>query len=96
MGFLEQEVDDWEGREGVAWSWALLTALPHSVDGLTRREIEILVLLATGLANKQLAARLKISEKTVRNHLSNLYEKLGINARSQAVIYAVKKGLVEL
>jgi DNA-binding NarL/FixJ family response regulator len=65
-------------------------------DGLTNREIEILKLLAHGMANKQIAYRLKISEKTVRNHVSNTYEKLGIYDRSQAVLYAVKKGLVEV
>jgi len=65
-------------------------------DGLTNREIEILKLLANGMANKQIAFRLKISEKTVRNHVSNTYEKLGIYDRSQAVLYAVKKGLVEV
>lgn len=65
-------------------------------DGLTNREIEILKLLANGMANKQIAYRLKISEKTVRNHVSNTYEKLGIYDRSQAVLYAVKKGLVEI
>jgi DNA-binding NarL/FixJ family response regulator len=65
-------------------------------DGLTNREIEILKLLANGMANKQIAYRLKISEKTVRNHVSNAYEKLGISDRSQAVLYAVRKGLVEV
>jgi DNA-binding NarL/FixJ family response regulator len=65
-------------------------------DGLTVREIEILKLVATGMANKQIAYRLKISEKTVRNHVSNMYEKLGIYDRSQAVLYAVRKGLVEV
>jgi DNA-binding NarL/FixJ family response regulator len=65
-------------------------------DGLTAREIEILRLLAAGKANKQIAFQLKISEKTVRNHVSNMYEKLGIYDRSQAVLYAVRKGLVEV
>jgi DNA-binding NarL/FixJ family response regulator len=65
-------------------------------DGLTSREVEILKLLASGMANKQIAFRLKISEKTVRNHVSNMYEKLGIYDRAQAVLYAVKKGLVEV
>src|SRR5713101_2519304 len=64
-------------------------------DGLTAREVEILKLLATGLANKQIARRLAISEKTVRNHVSHMYEKLQIYDRSQAVLYAVRKGLVE-
>jgi DNA-binding NarL/FixJ family response regulator len=65
-------------------------------DGLTARELEILKLLATGQANKQIAYRLHISEKTVRNHVSHMYEKLHIYDRSQAVLYAVRKGLVEL
>jgi DNA-binding NarL/FixJ family response regulator len=65
-------------------------------DGMTNREIEILKLLASGVPNKQIAYRLKISEKTVRNHVSNMYEKLGIYDRSQAVLYAVRKGLVEV
>lgn len=65
-------------------------------DGLTAREVEILKLIAIGQANKQIARRLDISEKTVRNHVSNMYEKLQIYDRSQAVLYAVRKGLVEL
>lgn len=65
-------------------------------DGLTARELDILKLLATGQANKQVARRLGISEKTVRNHVSHIYEKLHIYDRSQAVLYAVRKGLVEL
>jgi DNA-binding NarL/FixJ family response regulator len=65
-------------------------------DGLTAREIEILKMLATGMANKQIAYRLKISEKTVRNHVSNMYEKLEIYDRAQAVLYAVRKGLVDV
>ena len=65
-------------------------------DGLTAREIEILKLIAGGSANKQIAYRLTISEKTVRNHISNMYEKLQIFDRSQAVLYAARKGLVQL
>jgi DNA-binding NarL/FixJ family response regulator len=65
-------------------------------DGLTAREVEILRMLATGMANKQIAYKLKISEKTVRNHVSNMYEKLHIYDRAQAVLYAVRKGLVEI
>jgi DNA-binding NarL/FixJ family response regulator len=74
----------------------LSTRPKESYDGLTAREVEILKLVAIGLANKQIAYRLKVSEKTVRNHISNIYEKLGIQGRSQAVIYAARKGLVEL
>src|SRR5438552_2308334 len=65
-------------------------------DGLTPRELEILKQVATGLSNKQIAYRLKISEKTVRNHVSHIYEKIGVVDRSQAAVYAVRKGLIEL
>jgi DNA-binding NarL/FixJ family response regulator len=65
-------------------------------DGLTSREMEVLRMIAMGAPNKQIAFRLKISEKTVRNHVSNMYEKLNIFDRSQAVLYAVRRGLVEL
>jgi DNA-binding NarL/FixJ family response regulator len=65
-------------------------------DGLTAREIEILKLMAVGKPNKQIAFSLKISEKTVRNHISHIYEKLQIYDRAQAVLYAVRKALVEL
>ena len=65
-------------------------------DGLTAREIEILKLIATGKPNKFIAQRLHISDKTVRNHVSNIYQKLQIYDRSQAVLYAVRKGLVDL
>jgi DNA-binding NarL/FixJ family response regulator len=71
------------------------TAPKDFYDGLTVRELEILKLIAGGAPNKQIAYRLRISEKTVRNHISNMYEKLHINDRSQAVLYAVRKGLVD-
>jgi DNA-binding NarL/FixJ family response regulator len=65
-------------------------------DGLTTRELQVLKMIAGGMANKQVAFQLKISEKTVRNHISHIYEKLEIYDRAQAVLYAVRKGLVEL
>ena len=65
-------------------------------DGMTVRELEVLRLLAGGMPNKGIAYQLAISEKTVRNHVSNMYEKLHIYDRSQAVLYAVRKGLVDL
>jgi DNA-binding NarL/FixJ family response regulator len=74
----------------------LISKSEESLDGLTAREVEILKLLATGLANKQIAYRLTISEKTVRNHISKVYEKLGIDGRSSAVLYAARNGLVDL
>jgi DNA-binding NarL/FixJ family response regulator len=65
-------------------------------NGLTVREIEILTMLASGMANKEIAYKLRISHKTVRNHVSNMYVKLRIYDRSQAVLYAIRKGLVSV
>jgi len=61
---------------------------------LTQREVEILHHVAAGLANKEIAHRLGISERTVKNHLSNIMEKLQVNSRTQAAIYALRSGLV--
>jgi DNA-binding NarL/FixJ family response regulator len=67
----------------------------EAYDGISARELEVLKLTASGLANKQVARSLGLSEKTVRNHIANIYEKLGIHDRSQALLYAVRKGLVD-
>jgi DNA-binding NarL/FixJ family response regulator len=72
------------------------TSTKEFYDGLTPREMEILKLLAGGMANKQIAYHLTISEKTVRNHVSNMYEKLNVFDRTQAALYAVRKGLIEV
>lgn len=68
----------------------------QSNDGLTTREMETLLLVARGMIAKEIARALSISEKTVRNHISNIYRKLGIYDRSQVVIYAMKKGLITI
>lgn len=61
-------------------------------DALSRRERETLALLAEGLSNADIAERLGISEKTVRNHLSHLFDKLGVWSRTQAVVFARDHG----
>ena len=66
------------------------------LDRLTQREIEVLRVLATGAANPEIARSLSISPKTLRNHISNLYHKLQIYDRAQAVIVAVREGLVDV
>ncbi|HSM56067.1 MAG TPA: response regulator transcription factor [Candidatus Sulfomarinibacteraceae bacterium] len=67
---------------------------PDSPEQLTPREIEVLQLLAHGLANKQIARELSIGEKTVKTHVSNILGKLGVLSRTQAALYAVRAGLV--
>src|SRR5918993_1423759 len=66
---------------------------PGSFDELTPRELEVLSLIARGLRNREIAGRLVISEKTVGNHVSNIFTKLQVHDRSQAIIRARDAGL---
>lgn len=63
---------------------------------LTRREIEVLKLLAEGLFNKEIAYTLSISEKTVKNHVSNIFSKIKVSDRTQAAVYAIKNNFVDI
>ena len=60
---------------------------------LTQREYEVIVLIADGLNNKDIADRLFISEKTVKNHVSNIFRKINVSDRTQAAIYAYKNNI---
>jgi two-component system NarL family response regulator len=62
---------------------------------LTRREIEVLELLGTGLRNKEIAERLYVSEKTVKNHITSIFLKLQVNDRTEAALLAARHGLTE-
>jgi DNA-binding NarL/FixJ family response regulator len=64
-------------------------------EELTPREVEVLGLIAHGLRNRDIAERLVISEKTVGNHISNIFAKLQVNDRSQAILRALREGLVQ-
>lgn len=63
-------------------------------DGLTTRETEVLVLIADGLSNQEIARELHVSTATVKTHINNLFAKTGLKDRAQAVRYAYGKGLV--
>jgi DNA-binding NarL/FixJ family response regulator len=63
---------------------------------LTARELDVLRLVGAGRANKELAARLGISERTARTHVSNILGKLGVTSRTQAALWAVREGLVDM
>jgi DNA-binding NarL/FixJ family response regulator len=67
---------------------------PESPEALTERETEVLRLLARGWANKQIAASLFVSEKTIKAHVSSILMKLGVKSRTQAALHAVRTGLV--
>lgn len=63
---------------------------------LTRRECEVLQLLTDGKSNRGISETLYISEKTVKNHVSNILQKMNVNDRTQAVVLAIRKGWVEI
>jgi DNA-binding NarL/FixJ family response regulator len=66
------------------------------VETLTQRETQVLQLLSQGLANKQIALSLEISEHTVKFHVSSIYAKLGVTNRTEAVRQGVRHGLIVL
>ena len=65
-------------------------------EKLTHRELQVLQLAADGLANKEIAEMLVISSKTVKNHIANIFSKLQVNDRTQAILYGLRKGLITM
>lgn len=69
---------------------------PVPTPRLTDREMEVLTLVAKGMANKDIARQLFISENTVKNHVRNMLEKLQLHSRMEAVVYAVREKMLEI
>jgi DNA-binding NarL/FixJ family response regulator len=63
---------------------------------LTGRELEVLRLMAKGFSNRQIATELSITERTVKYHVGNIYAKLGVSSRTEAVMYAARQGWVKV
>jgi DNA-binding NarL/FixJ family response regulator len=61
---------------------------------LTPREAQILRLIAHGMSNNEIGARLEVTEKTVKNHAGRIFSKLNVTARTQAAVYAIRAGFV--
>lgn len=80
---LERQKDDKEERE-------------EKEERLSYREVEVLVMVCKGLSNQEAAKQLFLSEKTVKNHLTNIFRKIGVTDRTQAVLYAIKNKIVVL
>ncbi len=68
----------------------------YKINSLTKREMEVLVQVANGMFNKEIAISLNISERTVKNHLSNIFKKLEVSDRTQAAVIAIKNNIVEI
>ena len=68
----------------------------EKIKSLTRRELDVLKLLAEGLFNKEIAFKLDISERTVKNHVSNIFKKIDVADRTQAAVFAIKNDIIKL
>ncbi len=87
---IAEKVLDHFGKQPVLQS----PGLPY--HELTQRELQVLQLAGEGLSNKEIAVRLDISEKTVKNHTANIFSKLQVNDRTQAILYGLRKGLITM
>ena len=68
----------------------------EKIDSLTKREMEVLIQVANGMFNKEIANELHISERTVKNHISNIFKKIDVSDRTQAAVFAIKNDLIKL
>ena len=66
------------------------------IELLTRREMEVLIQIANGMINKEIANSLHISERTVKNHISNIFKKIEVSDRTQAAVFAIKNDIIKL
>ena len=82
-----RRVENWRRRD-------FARKAPFFRNLLTTRESDILRLIASGLANKEIGVKLQLSEKTIKNYVSRILSKLNVSDRTQAVVYAIKAGFV--
>ena len=86
----------YRGRRHLQSDVAAQIALHVVDDGLTEREMAVLRLVADGMANKEIARSLSLSEETVKAHLKNIFAKLDVTDRTHAVTVAARRGFIEL
>jgi two-component system, NarL family, nitrate/nitrite response regulator NarL len=92
----------WVGRESVADMVSYLREQaaqqppsPAKSYGLTKRELEILGTIVSGLSNKEIAQKFSLSEDTVKHHLTNIFDKVGVSSRLELALFAINHRLVE-
>lgn len=68
----------------------------EKIEALTRRELEVLIQVAKGMFNKEIAIALNISERTVKNHISNIFKKIDVSDRTQAAVFAIRNDIIKL
>lgn len=68
----------------------------EKINSLTKRELEVLKLVAVGMFNKEIGEEMNISERTVKNHISSIFKKIDVADRTQAAVFAIKNNLVEI
>lgn len=68
----------------------------EKIASLTSRELEVLIQVANGMFNKEIATNLNISERTVKNHISNIFKKIDVSDRTQAAVFAIKNDIIKL
>lgn len=68
----------------------------EKIKSLTKRELEVLVLVSEGMFNKEIADKLSISERTVKNHISNIFKKIDVADRTQAAVFAIRNNLIHI
>ncbi len=68
----------------------------EKLSELTKRELEVLKMVASGAFNKEIGSTLDISERTVKNHLSNIFKKIGVSDRTQAAVFAIKNHVIDI
>lgn len=66
------------------------------IESLTKRELDVLKNLAVGMYNKEIATKLEISERTVKNHVSNIFKKIGVTDRTQAAVFSIRNNLIDI
>lgn len=89
--FIQEEL-----KEKLQNSMTIRNSSLDRLNELSKREIDVLKLLAEGLFNKEIAVKLKISERTVKNHVSSIFKKIQVNDRTQAAVFAIKNNLISI